>query len=307
MAAHVVRRAGVRARPAAWSPTRDVGRLALLTHDLDQAREFAHAHAAAPGRRRSGPPGGWPRRCSSCWRSRAARAAPAGGSGCTRTPSPSGCGRSRACWDPGRRRARRTCWRRSRSSLGRRPTPRALTLARTALFFMKYVYVLATARLPAPLPARSHVVVRARLRRARRHGPDPVSDRPGDQRGPRPRPPRAGPAGAGDHRRGLGPAGAERVPATRGRTRLAGRRAGPAQPSLRPAAAARAVVLRPPADRPADVPRDRRPAVGSLLPRLRADLHRPVAGHDPARRGGDVRRSSPAWRRSRWRRCRSWS
>ena len=47
--------------------------------------------------------------------------------------------------------------------------------------------------------------------------------------------------------------------------------------ALRPPAGARARLLRPPADRPADVARDRRPAVGPLLPRLRACVHRPGA------------------------------
>ncbi len=42
---------------------------------------------------------------------------------------------------------------------------------------------------------------------------------------------------------------------------------------LRPPPAARARLLRPPADRPADVPRDRRSAGRPLLPRLRPRLH----------------------------------
>ena len=74
-----------------------------------------------------------------------------------------------------------------------------------------------------------------------------------------------------------------------------------------PAAAARARLLRPPPDRPADVARDRRPAGGPLLPRLRADLHRPVGAHDRARGRRDVRRSSRSWPRSRCSRSRSWS
>ena len=40
---------------------------------------------------------------------------------------------------------------------------------------------------------------------------------------------------------------------------------------------------------PADVARDGRPAVGAVLPRLRADLHPPEPAHDPARGRGDVR------------------
>ena len=55
-------------------------------------------------------------------------------------------------------------------------------------------------------------------------------------------------------------------------------------------------LLRPPADRPADVARDRRPAVRALLPRLRADLHPPEPAHDPARGGGDVRAAAVARR-----------
>ena len=60
-------------------------------------------------------------------------------------------------------------------------------------------------------------------------------------------------------------------------------------------------VLRPPADRAADVAGDRRPAVGPLLPRLRPDLHRPVDPHDRARRGGDVRPPARSGRYCRWR------
>ena len=57
-------------------------------------------------------------------------------------------------------------------------------------------------------------------------------------------------------------------------------------------------LLRRPADRPADVARDGRPAGGALLPRLRPDLHRAVGAHDPDRGGRDVRASTPAWPRS---------
>ena len=53
-------------------------------------------------------------------------------------------------------------------------------------------------------------------------------------------------------------------------------------------------LLRPPADRPAHVARDRRPAGGALLPGLRAGLHPAVGAHHPARRGGDVRRAARA-------------
>ena len=55
---------------------------------------------------------------------------------------------------------------------------------------------------------------------------------------------------------------------------------------------ARARLLRPPADRPADVARHRRPAVRALLPRLRPRLHHAVGADDRARRGGDVRRAT---------------
>ena len=51
---------------------------------------------------------------------------------------------------------------------------------------------------------------------------------------------------------------------------------------------------------PADVARDRRPAVGALLPRLRAGVHRSSRADDPARRRGDVRAQTRGWRRSRW-------
>ena len=62
---------------------------------------------------------------------------------------------------------------------------------------------------------------------------------------------------------------------------------------------ARARLLRPPADRPADVARDGRPAGRALLPRLRARLHRAVGADDRARRGRDVRHRPGARGRSR--------
>ncbi len=78
------------------------------------------------------------------------------------------------------------------------------------------------------------------------------------------------------------------------RSGLAGRRIRPAQAALRPPAAARARLLRPPADRPADVPRDRRSAGGALLPRLRARVHLAVDPHDRARGHRDDRdRTAP--------------
>ena len=91
----------------------------------------------------------------------------------------------------------------------------------------------------------------------------------------------------------------QRLPPAGRRPGVARRRVRPAQRPLRPAAAARARLLRPPADRAADVARDRRPAVGALLPRLRARLHRPVGADDRARGGGDVRAPAGAGRASR--------
>ena len=56
-----------------------------------------------------------------------------------------------------------------------------------------------------------------------------------------------------------------------------------------PPAVARARLLRLPADRPADVAGDRRPAVDPVLPRLRADLHHPERADAGPRRGDHVR------------------
>ena len=110
-------------------------------------------------------------------------------------------------------------------------------------------------------------------------------DRP-DQRRRQLRPAHARP---GDPRRRCPAPRAHRdAPADR-RARLARRRARPAPARLRPPAVARARLLRPPADRPAHVARDGRPAVRALLPRLRAHLHDAVRADDRARRGGDVR------------------
>ena len=153
---------------------------------------------------------------------------------------------------------------------------------------MKYAHVLATQRISATVSARGRVVVRARLRGADQHRADPVPDGPGDQRDPRPSSPHAVAARGRDPAGGPRPAGIQRAAPAGCRARLAGRRGGHARDPLRPAAAARARLLRPSADRPADVARDRRPAVGPVLPRLRADLHRPIGGHDPAGRGRDV-------------------
>ena len=66
-------------------------------------------------------------------------------------------------------------------------------------------------------------------------------------------------------------------------------------------------LLRPPADRPAHVARDGRPAGGALLPRLRPRLHHAVGADDPARRRGDVRRAARARGDLARSRCRSWS
>ena len=61
------------------------------------------------------------------------------------------------------------------------------------------------------------------------------------------------------------------------------------QTFYRAPAAARARLLRRPADRPADVAGDGRPAVDPLLPRLRPDLHHPEPADDHPRRRGDDR------------------
>ena len=97
-----------------------------------------------------------------------------------------------------------------------------------------------------------------------------------------------------DPRRRRAAPGAHRRPPPDRRTRLARRRARPAQPHVRAPAGARARLLRPPADRPAHVARDRRPAGGALLPRLRPRLHPAVGADHPARRRGHVRRAARA-------------
>ena len=60
--------------------------------------------------------------------------------------------------------------------------------------------------------------------------------------------------------------------------------------AVRAPAAALVRLLRPPPDRPADVARDRRPAVGALLPRLRPDLLLPARPHDRLGDGRALRR-----------------
>ena len=101
-------------------------------------------------------------------------------------------------------------------------------------------------------------------------------------------------AGAGDPRRRDPAPRADRGPAPGRRQGLAGGRIRPAPDLLRPPAAARARLLRRPADRPADVAGDGRPAVDPLLPRLRADLHHPEPADDRPRQRGDVRDQSLA-------------
>ena len=95
-------------------------------------------------------------------------------------------------------------------------------------------------------------------------------------------------AGAGRGRRRAAAAGAVGLPAARRGPRVAGDRVRPAHAAVRAPAEARARVLRRPADRPADVARDRRPVLGALLPRLRARLHPAIRVDDPARRDRDV-------------------
>ena len=130
--------------------------------------------------------------------------------------------------------------------------------------------------------------------RARGHGDaghrrDPVADRPRDRRHRQRRPRRARAAVRRADRRRRRAARLLGRAADRLRQRLAGRRVRPAQRALRAPAGARARLLRPPADRPADVARDRRPAVDPLLPRLRLRVDRPERADDPLRGRGDVR------------------
>ena len=83
--------------------------------------------------------------------------------------------------------------------------------------------------------------------------------------------------------------GAHRRPAADRGQGLARGRVRPAPGLLRAPAEARARLLRQPADRPADVAGDRRPAVDPVLPRLRADLGQPERADDPVRGRRDVR------------------
>ena len=102
---------------------------------------------------------------------------------------------------------------------------------------------------------------------------------------------KSGPASArpGDRRRQHPAAGPDRGQAAGGRQSVARGRIRPAPDLLRPPAAARPGLLRRPADRPADVAGDRRPAGDPLLPRLRPDLHHPEPADDRAGERGDDR------------------
>src|SRR3954451_9792989 len=152
------------------------------------------------------------------------------------------------------------------------------------------------ARLPAPVPPRRPRVGAARRRRDGDDRGDPVADRPRDRPNPRRRP--SGPAHARVRRarRRRAAHRADGVPAAARGARLARHRGQPARAHVRPPAVARARLLRPPADGPAHVARDGRPAVGALLPRLRARLHPAVGADDPARRRGDDRHPAGAGR-----------
>ena len=158
-------------------------------------------------------------------------------------------------------------------------------------------HVLPSARLPAPVPRGRRLVARARRARDGRDGRDPVADRP--RRSTRSTRGDRGDAAAVAalivRRRAAAPRAVGGAPAGRG-ARVARRRARPAQPRLRAPAGARAGVLRAPADRPADVARDGRPAGRALLPRLRPGVHRPERADDPAGGGRDVRAAARAGR-----------
>ena len=148
--------------------------------------------------------------------------------------------------------------------------------------------LLASARIPPPVPARRHRVVHPRRLRDGRQRPDSVPGRAHRRRDPGPQhePVAAGPRGG---RRRRSPARVQRAAPARGRTRVAGGGIRPAQPDVRAPPVARARVLRPAADRPADVARHRRPPVGPLLPRLRARVPAPVGDHDRGRGDRDGR------------------
>src|SRR5947209_15137676 len=117
---------------------------------------------------------------------------------------------------------------------------------------MKYADLLASARLPASLPARGHVVFGAGVWSDRRDRPDSVPDGPGDQLDQRSFEARPGAVGGGDRPRRDRPARSERGPPDGCGPGFPWGRARPAQRALQPSPATRAVVLRPPADRAAD-------------------------------------------------------
>ncbi len=120
-------------------------------------------------------------------------------------------------------------------------------------------------------------------------GRDPLRQRPGDRRRAQPSARRASHVRAAGRRGRVGSPRPLGGAAPGRRARVTRRRVRPAHAALRAAAIARARVLRPPADRPADVARDRRSAVDPLLPRLRAGLPGAVRAGDRARRRRDVR------------------
>ena len=133
---------------------------------------------------------------------------------------------------------------------------------------------------PAPLPPPALGLARLRLAGDGDDGPDPLADRARGQRDRGRRQARPAAAGAGDRRRRDPAPRPDRRPPPGRRQGLARGRIRPAPALLRPPAAARARLLRRPADRAADVAGDRRPAVDPLLPRLRADLHHPEPADD---------------------------
>src|SRR6266550_5242798 len=127
------------------------------------------------------------------------------------------------------------------------------------------------ARLPASVPPPPDLVTGPRLAGDGDDGTDSAADRLGGDRAQGRAPLRHLAAGPGAARGRSAPAGTDgRSPADRGQG-LARRRVRPAPSLLRAPSEARTGLLRQPADGPADVPRDRRPAVDPLLPRLRAD------------------------------------
>ena len=129
------------------------------------------------------------------------------------------------------------------------------------------------------------------------HRRDPVADRSGGRQDRRGRPQRAASClrrrdRASWRSRASAFSVARRLVAGQ---RVARRRVRPAQPaSTGTCRSSSSAFFDQPADRPADVARDRRPAVGALLPRLRPRVHRPERADDPARRRWRCSRSSPA-------------